>query len=258
MGFFRKMASALISVGEKILDTHGKVLEKIGEITHIAPIEDLGMNIQCFNPLSSLRDRIDVTDSNTSVQDTIDVHMACEKARLETEKQAQAMEDTCIESIEADINKFKDSLAEVIPEDIIRRFDYSLGKGFTDEIHSTVSGYVSGKISQDNEEFVRILNLEAEVRKEKSEEYMKKVLAEASKELQNKCQQKKITLYRSMYNNLEEYFVNQRKIGEEQERNYRELQEHENDMAYQEKHAAKVVIDIAHMECIRTLTYANS
>lgn len=248
MGFLKNLKS-------KVCNAIGRGVEKVGEITHIFSLEMAGYNMRINNPVTN---KVDVTNSETSVQDTIDVHMACEKARQEAAEQAAPMEEEYIDSIEEDIEKFKDALSEVLPMEVMQRFDYSLGNGFAKELQNTISDYVSKNISQDNEEFIKILNMDDSIRKKKSENYINKVLDEASKELQRKCKEKRIFLYRKMYDDLDEYFSNQRKIGEEQEQNYKELKVHENDIAYQKEKAIDKIVDIAHMGCIKTLTYANS
>lgn len=68
---------------------------------------------------------------------------------------------------------------------------------------------------------------------------------------------KKIAVYRKMYDDLEAYFSNEKKLAEEAERNMKELQEHKNDLAYYQQQAIDTVKDIAYMECIKTLTYGN-
>lgn len=248
MGFLKNLKS-------KTCNAIGVCLEKVGEITHFFSLEMLGLDMQINNPVSK---KVDVTNSNASVQDTIDVHRACEKARQEAAEQAAPIEEEYIDRIEEDIENYKNALLGVLPTEVMQGFDYSIGNDFTKELHNTVSNYVSKKISQDNDEFVKILNMEDSVRLIKSEQYIKKVLSEASTELYEKCQNKKISLYRKMYDDLDKYFSNQRKLGEEQERNYQELMAHKNDIAYQEEKAIAKIVDIAHMECIRTLTYANS
>lgn len=234
----------------------GKVIEKVGEITHNVDIEIKGWEIQCNNPV--LEKQVDLNSSDTSVQDTIDVHKACEEIRQEAASHAQKYEDELVDHLEEDIDKFIDALAEVFPESVLDEFDYSIGDFFEDDIHNTVSNYVATHISQDSEEFVRILNMSDSIRKEKTDDYVKKILNEAIKKLQEKCRKKKIEVYRKMYDDLDAYFESEKKLAEEAEKNLKELQNHRNDIRYYEDQAVISVIDVAYMECIKTLTYTNS
>lgn len=247
MGFFGKLK-------RKAFNIIGQGIEKIGEITHIFSVEMFGLDMQINNPV---KEKVDVTDSNTSVEETINVHTACERARKEVAEQAEPIEEKLIEELKKDVNKFRDYFAEILPEDILRNFDYSLKDISIEEIHNTTSEYVSKKISQDNDEYVKILNMDDSIRKEESKIYIDKVLKEAKEKLESVCQSKKKNLYTKMYNDLEEYFTNQRKIGEEQQKNYEELKKHKDDIIYQEELAISTIIDIAYMECIRTLTFTN-
>ena len=255
MGFFSSISKAVTNVKRAVCRSVGKAIEKIGEITNIAGIEMIGFEIQLNNPV--LEDSVDLNSSETSVQDTIDVHKMCEETRQQAASQARKFEDQMVDNIEDDINRFIDALAEVFPETILDEFNYGIEDAFEDDIHNTVSDYVATHISQDSEEFVEILNMNDSERAEKTNEYVKKVINEALQLLNDKCKYKKIAVYRKMYDDLEAYFSNEKKLAEEAERNMKELQEHKNDLAYYQQQAIDTVKDIAYMECIKTLTYGN-
>ena len=256
MGFFSSIGRVFTNAKRAVCRGVGKVIEKVGEITNNIDIELKGWEIQCNNPV--LKEKIDLSSSDTSVQDTINVHKVCEETRHQAATQAKKYEDELMDQLEGDISKFIDALAEVFPSEVLSEFDYSIGDSFEDDIHNTVSNYVATHISQDSEEFVKILNMSDSVRKDKTDEYVKKVLNDAMKTLQKKCRNKKIAIYRKMYDDLELYFENEKKLAEEAERNLVELQKHQDDMEYYETQAIKTVIDISYMECIKTLTYSNS
>ncbi len=247
---------ALTNVKRAVCRAAGKAIEKVGVITKNIDIEIAGWNLQCKNPV--LKKAVDLNSSDTSVQDTIDVHKLCEESRNQAALQAKKYEDQMVDSLEEDINKFIDALAEIFPQNVLEEFNYGIETSFEDDIHNTVSDYVSIHISQDSEEFVKILNLADSVRAEKTEEYVKKVLDDALYKLQEKCKQKKIAIYRKMCDDLDDFFSNEKKIAEETENNMKELQKYKGNKEYLEKQAIATVTDIAHMECIRTLTYANT
>lgn len=255
MGFFSSLGRALTNVKRAACRGVGKVIEKVGEITGNIDIEMKGYEIQCNNPY--LEKQVDLNSSSTSVQDTIDVHKMCEETRQQAASQARKYEDEIVDKIEEDINGFIDALSEVFPDNILVEFDYGIEDAFEDDIHNTVSDYVARHISQDSEEFVKILNMNDSIREEKTDEYVKKVINQALNLLHNKCRDKKIAVYRKMCDDLEAYFINEKNIAEKLEKNMKELQEHKNDMNYYENQAIDTVKDIAYMECIRTLTYGN-
>ena len=247
MGFFSRLKA-------KVCNGIGKALERIGEITHIDAIEMAGINLQIDNPIDNF-DNLDINEA--SVQDTIDLHVECEKSRKQAANQAEQIETECIEGIERRIEIYLEQLEQIIPKEALSEFDYSVGGAFTKEIRDTISSYVAKKISQDNEEFIEILRLEKEERKVKSDEYIKSVLANAKLELKNKCNNKFIALCKKMYQDLDEYFSLQRNLTEEMEKNYRMLAEHKGDIEYQKNEALIKVVDMAHAQCIKTLTYSN-
>lgn len=256
MGFFSSVGKAFTNAKRAVCRGVGKAIEKVGEITGNIDIEMAGWDIQCKNPV--LEKQVDLNSSDTSVQDTIDIHKLCEETRQQAAMQAKKFEDQVVDNLEDDINKFIDALSEVLPESILSEFDYGISDAFEDDIHNTVSDYVATHISQDSDDFVKILNMNDSVRTEKTDDYVKKVLNEALKQLQEKCRRKKIAVYRKMCDDLESYFSNEKKLAEEAEKNMKALQEHKDDMKFYEEQAINTVVDIAYMECIRTLTYGNS
>lgn len=255
MGFFSSIGRGIINTKRAVCRGIGKVIEKAGEIIGNSYIEVKGFEIQCNNPY--LEKQVDLNNPSTSVQDTIDVHKKCEETRQQAASQARKYEDEIVDEIEKEINQFIDALAEVLPENVLEEFDYGIGDAFEDDIHNTVSDYVATHISQDSEEFVKILNMDDSIRAEKTDEYVKKVINDAVKLLNNKCKNKKIAVYRKMCDDLEEYFTKEKNIAEKLEQNMKELLEHQNDIEYCKKQVIDTVKDIAYMECIRTLTYEN-
>lgn len=93
------------------------------------------------------------------------------------------------------------------------------------------------------------------VRTEKTDDYIKKVSNEALKQFKKNVDEKKLLYYRKMCDALEAYFSNEKKLVEEAEKNMKALQDHKDDIKYYEEQAVNKVVDIAYMECIRTLTY---
>lgn len=255
MGFFSSIGRAITNAKRAVCRGVGKAIEKIGEITGNIDIEMKGIEIQCNNPY--LKKQVDLKNASTSVQDTIDVHKMCEETRIQAASQARKYENEIVDKIEEDINGFIDALAEVFPEKILEEFDYSITDAFEDDIHNTVSDYVATHISQDSDEFVKILNMDDSIREEKTDEYVKKVINEALILLHKKCKNKKVAIYRKMCDDLEMYFRDEKNIAEQLEKNMKELQEHQDDMDYYENQAIDTIKDIAYMECIRTLTYGN-
>lgn len=255
MGFFSSIGRFVTNTKRAIFRGAGTAIEKIGAITGNIDIELKGIEIQCNNPV--LEKPVDLYSSETSVQDTIDVHKLCEEIRLQVVSQARKYEDQLVDNIEDDINRFIDILAEVFPENILEEFHYGIEDAFEDDIHNTVSDYIASHISQDSEEFVEILMMNDSVREEKTKAYVERVKSEAVALLKDKCRDKKIAVYRKMYDDLDSYFLNEKKLAEEAERNMKKLQEHKNDLAYYQQQAISTVKDIAYMECIRTLTYGN-
>ena len=256
MSYFSELKRGAINAKRGVCRGYGKVLEKVGEITHITSIEIKGMEIQWDNPV--MERKVDVTDSDTSVQDTIDIHKLCEETRQQVVSQIKKYEDDLIDQIEDDINIYIDALSEVFPEDTPLEFQYGLEEGFENDIYNVFSNYIALHISQDSEEFVKILNMSDSVREEKTRKYVEKVISEAKNKLEEKCLDKKIEIFKTMYDNLDSFFENEKNIAKETECNMKELQKHKDDMEYYKEQAIKTVVDVSYMETIRTLTYSNS
>lgn len=260
MGFFssfcKEIGRGLVNAKRSVCRGFGSAIEKFGELVNNVDIELVGMNIQNDNPY--LDKQVDLNDSNTSVQDTIDVYKACEDVKKQVSSQAKKCEDDAVDQLKSEINKFIDVLAEVFPEDVINQFSYDIEDAFEDDIHNTISQYVSKHISTDSPEFIKILNMSDAIREEKTKEYTKKVIDDARVLLEKKCRTKKISIYRKMCNDLENYFQYERDVTKEFEKNIKAAEEHINDLEYCRKQAINLVTDISYMETIRTLTYGNS
>lgn len=257
MRFFSSLGRAVVNAKRAVCRTVGVAIEKVGEITGNIDIKFKGIEIQCNNPV--LEKAVDLDDYNTSVQDTIDIHKMCEEVRLDVAAQAKKYEDDLVDQIEDDINSFIDVLSEIFPESVMEQFDYEISDAFVDDIHNTIADYVASNISQDSQEFVDILKIKNDAdRAQKTDKYMKNVLKNAEIQLEKKCQNKKIAVYRKMCADLQEYFENEKNIVEEYKKNMEEIQEHINDAEYCEKQAVSIIKDLSYMECIRTLTYADA
>lgn len=256
MGILSNIGRGIANVKRSICRGIGKVLENVGTVTHIWPVTGFGIDLQWSNPY--LEKQIDLESTDASIQDTIDVHRACEKTRNDAAKQAKPFEDKMVDGLQEEINDFIDELAKIVPEDVLYDLNYGVGDAFENDIHNTVSEYVATHISQDSEEFVKILNMDDSIRAEKTDQYVKKVVKKAIEKVQEKCIRKEISIYKRMLDDLELYFTHERNYAEEIKRNIEELQKHKDDMAFYEEQAIQTVTDIAYMECIRTLTYSNS
>lgn len=255
MGFWSELRRGAANAKRAVCRGIGSAIEKIGDVTGNWAIEDFGLGLQCKNPY--LEKQIDLNSTDTSVEDTINVHAICEETRNDAARQAKKYETAMFDKLQEKIDKFIDELAEIVPEDILYELDYGIGDVFENDIHNTVSEYVSKFISQDSEEFVKILNMDDSVRAEETEQYVKKVLQAAVEKVQEKCRRKELSIYKRMLEDLENYFTYERNCTEETKKNMEKLQEHKEDMDYHKEQAIQIVEDIAYMECIRTLTYAD-
>ena len=235
-----------------VTDKVGGAIEKLGEFTHINWIEDLGMDIKyCNNPFDRMK-RTDV-DSAT-IEETIDIGAECEKTRHSAEMQAEDIEDKCITQIEEKISKLK----KLFPEEIEKRWDYSLSDAFKDEIKDTISSYVAANISIDNNEFKEILNIKNDAeRKEKGDEFTKRILREAEQKLKTKCSNKYKAVVKKMLENVKDFLEIEQnyaqKITDEEEK----LRECGDDIEVKNNLIKEKIIDAATIECIRSLTYSN-
>ncbi len=228
-------------------------MEKIGDVTNLTGLEIAGIELQCNNPY--LAKQVDLADAETSVQDTIDVHKVCEETRLQVSKQAKIIEEGIIDDIEKNVNSAIDELAGVLPENIIDEYYHEIGDAFEDEIRDTLTGYISSHISQDSEEFVRILKLPDSSREKDTQEYMQKTLNDAQTLLFQKANEKQISIFKKMFDCLESYFCDEKNLAKETKTKLEELQANENDVLYLCEQAKETAVDIAYMECIRMLTY---
>lgn len=245
MGFISWIKDKCSSAIDKI----GEGIEKLGEITHIGFIEDLGSSI--FVRGNMFRKRTDVDKIN--YDELFDINAACEECRRSADMQVKDIAEKCIEKIEDKVVEFKSEF----PDDIIGDNDYSLSEEFKTEIKETVSAYVARKISIDNDEFKEILNMKDGVRKEKSDEFLKRTLSEAGKELDRKCNNKYKAIIKRMLEDLDDYCTRQHNYMQEIEDAEERIEESENDIETKKVLIRKEIIDVSTTECIRVLTYSN-
>ena len=256
MGIISGFVRGISNAKRALVRTIGAGIEKFGDAIGNLPIAQFGFDLQ-FNNFH-LEKQIDLNSTDTSVEDTIEVHRMCERARNEAARQAKKYENDMFDKLQEKVDEFLDQLAEIVPDDVLCELDYDIGDAFADDIHNTVSEYVSTYISQDSEEFVEILNMDDSVRNVETDKYIKKVLQNAVEKVQEKCQRKEISIYKKMLGDLERYFAREKNYAEEVKNNMEALKRHKSDMEFCEDQAIHVVADIAYMECIRTLTYSNS
>lgn len=253
----KETGRGLINAKRTFCRALGNAIQKIGDLFNNDDIVTAGIDLEVDNPY--LEKAVDLDDSNTTIQDTIDIHKMCEMVRQDVASQAKIEEDLFVTQIENDINAYIDILAGILPENVLARFDYGISDAFIDDIHNTVSDYVAQNISQDADEFVAILKIDDDtIRKQKTEEYTSMVMKNAVSQLEEKCRYKKNAVYRKMCDDMENYFENEINIMQEYKKNIMEIQRHENDVEYCENQAVSIIKDLSYMECIRTLTYANS
>lgn len=233
-----------------VTDKIGRGIEKFGEITHIGFIEDIGFNMQLNNPFGK---RKPTNVDNITHDELGDINALCERCRHSADLQAKDVSEKCIEKIEDNINKLKIQF----PDEIILGNDYSLSESFKTEIKESVSAYVAKKVSIDNKEFNEILNMSDSVRKEKSDEFLKRTLSEAGKELEAKCKNKFRAIAKKMLEDIDEYCDRQRDYMQEIEDAEERLKECENDIETKKALIRENVIDASIIECIRVLTYSN-
>lgn len=254
MGLFGFLGRAIVNARRAVCRAVGAAIEKVGEVTHITGLEMAGIEIQINNPY--LEKRVDM--STASVEETIDVHKMCEQTRTDVARQASKYEDEAICSLRNDIGTFIGVLAEVLPQEELTELGYGIDDSFEDDIRGTVSDYVATHISLDSEEFVKILNVRDSERKEKTADYSKKVADEAKEAFRKKCVSKKVEIYQKMLDDMKEYFSNEKKLAEEAQQNLEAMQKHQNNIGFREDQAVKTIVDIACVECIRTLTYGST
>lgn len=258
MGFFSKIRSGAENVKRAVCRGIGKAIEKVGEITHIIDIEVAGWDIQQKNQ-PVYEKKVDLNDSDTSVKETLDIHKMCEETRRDIERQAREIEDDLIDALKHDIDVFIDALTEDrFPNEILSMFNYEIEDDFLDNIHNTISDYVSDHISQDDETFIAILNMDDSVRSKETSIYMSRILDEAKELLRKKCRDKKIIVYRKMYDDIDEYLNNETILVNKTKENLEKLEENRNNVENSKRQVIMHIVDISRMECIRTLTYSNA
>ena len=255
MGFFSELKRITTNIVRGTARAAGTVIKKIGQLTGSDFLTCTGIELIINNP--HIEKRVDLNDESTSFEDRLSVKKACDIVLEQAFNEAKPIEDKLIDNLEDKINMRIELLSEVMPEELINELEYDIDKEFEDDIHNTLSNYLSVHISSDSDEFVKIVNLDDSVRSEKINEYIQKVKFNAEEKLKNKCIQKEIAVYRKMYQDLEQFFSNERKLDEEMKKNLNDLQEHKNDVEYLQGKRAETIIDIAYMENIRMMTYGD-
>lgn len=242
----------LNSLWKKAKENIGKILESIGRVTRIEPLESAGRNLRLqSNPAEK---KVDMTDErNYQTSDVIDLHSRCEAVRKEAEAKSSDLEQQCIDSIKDDVRQYRQKLEELFPEDAFRSFDYEIGDDFTQDIHSTISAYVAQKISQDNLEFLEILKKGDATRKQECQEYLSKVMTQAQDQLRYKCYSTKIELYRRMHAAINDYLDSQSEYIRDYEEKLTHLLDKHKHAAAQQEQIVHSLAEGEHMRCICSL-----
>lgn len=249
MGFLGNLINALVTAPVKVA---GFATSVFGDLVGSPEITEAGDNMMNFN-LPFYEEPVDLED--TTVEDTINVQEICDQTRNEITRKFRHIEDNLIDSVKRDIDKYGDKLCDVFPKEFLYQHDYSVGKAFEDDIHSTVSDYIAKNISTDSDRFAEILKItEDGKRKSEIEDYSKNLIDKVKKILQTKCKNKKIATFRRMNEDLEDFFTNQKCLAEEKRNKLQELQKHNNDIQYLENQAINSIDDLAAMESILSLT----
>ena len=244
MGFL----SWIRDVGSRVIDKIGEGIESFGRITHIDFIEDLGSSIFCRCNVFTKR-----TDVNKMTHEELfDINAACEEYRRSVDAQVKEKAKKCIEKIESKVIDYKNQVSDIIGDN-----DYSLSEAFKTEVKDSVSAYVAKKVSIDNKEFNKILNMSDSVRKEKSDEFLKRTLSEAEEELNTKCNNKLRAICKRMLEDIDDYCTRQYDFMKDIEDKEESIEESENAIETKKALIREGIIEASTFESIRTLTYSN-
>lgn len=232
----------------RVVDAIGEGVENLGRITHINFIENLGSSIFCRSNMFAKRTDID----KITHDELYNINAACEEYRRSADMQVKEKAEKCIKEIENKVIGFKNQFSDIIGDN-----DYSLSDTFKTEVKESVSAYVAKKVSIDNKEFNKILNMKDSIRKEKSDEFLKRTLSEAGEELNTKCNNKYKAIIKRMLEDLDDYFTRQhdfmQDIADKEER----IEESENAIETKKALIREGIIEASTFESIRTLTYSN-
>ncbi len=243
----------LSNLWKKTKETVGKVLEAVGRVTRIEPLEQAGRNLRIqSNPAEK---KVDMTKQETyQARDVIDLHSRCEQVRKEAVVLSHVLEQRCIENIDNDVRQYRKKLERLFSEDAFRSFDYEVGDDFVKDISATISSHVSKRISQDNPEFLKILRQDDHVRIQNSQNYIDKVMQEAWNLLSRKCYSRKAELFRRMHMAINEYLNRQSELVRDYEQKLVQLQAESKNAAAQKENVISALAEAEHIRCIHALT----
>jgi hypothetical protein len=237
----------------RVVGAVGKALETLGRVTRIEPLEQYGKDLRIRSDPAERR--LDMTDSTRyQSEDVIDLHSRCEKVRKEAAKDSKELEQRCINSIKRDVQEYRKSLEKLFDDDVFHSFDCEVDDAFVNSIRSTISSYVSQKVSQDNPEFLNILKQPDSVRGSLSRKFLDKVMQEAWQTLYSKCYTKKAELYRRMHVAVNEYLDNQAELIRDYEKKLVRLQREQENIIGQREHIVSNLVEAEHIRCIYALT----
>lgn len=246
MVFFKKLI-------EKSVNLHGKILQKIGEITHIWAIESKGIDMRYF---SFPEKKYTKEDSDL----TIEYFKLCERVVDEAENSARESVNRIIDEFENTIEIIDDELREIFKEDKgFQKIDSLNIEDFKNELRSLVREYISEEISMNNKEFEQIIKMQDKEKREGNiKRYLEETINKTEAHIHQKCLSQRDIIFQDVDRYLDEYLSREQNITETLKKYYVELQDCTDDIEKQRNLAIGRLSDAANMRSIRALTYITA
>ena len=212
MGFFKSLKN---TIGRGI----GKALEKIGEVTNILSLELAGMDLQdaCSEVSESIGEEEAFSSEEARAEDTSRINAVLTEFTLSLEKKADIIEKSIIEDtnkyLEAIINELKKSDVNI---DINTDRINDTRKKVEELINGNIKKHISKRISIDDDECSKILQMESgKLKKTSMQNFSKSVLKEAislyAKNIQQLIQEQNKGLKDTIMGKLEDLKINTEK-----------------------------------------------
>lgn len=183
MGFFSSIGRAISSGVKKVGNAIGRGVEKIGQVVHSQAIENAGFSLQCACDFGETS-----WNESSSVSRTVDVHKELNKVTESIAPSAASTEESIINICVSEVGEVLSNFMTLTPCSDLNR----LSENYKSEIQSKLSGqvmkYIQPRLSLDDKECKEILEIYNDTeRKQKADEFKKKVLSDAEIKFKELC-----------------------------------------------------------------------
>lgn len=190
MGFFSNLTSSIVNfVGNGI----GIVVEKVGIALSWDTLEYAGLSLQAACNFGEHR-----WDSDSSADDTAEVHSRLDQFKLQIIPQANSKEEILTTQYVNEISSLLNLFSSIFPEQKLAHLEREYRNKISQKLSGSIMLYIEPRLSFSNEHCKEILSKPDGVRQRSATEYQNQLLENAENEFRSKCNKVYLELVESV------------------------------------------------------------